>query len=202
MVLSKYLAAAAILLSGAAAAFSQSPDSTPAASAPAAATYVRPDKQERANRYFKSMFGYGALSGRLASAGISTWTDTPEEWGPHWSGFGKRFASNLGKGVIRNTTTFALEEAFELDSRYVRAPQKSIGKRIANAALSPFVARSKYGKKVFGFPRIAGTYTSSFVSIKAWYPDRYGWRDGLRNGTVSLGTTALFNLFKEFAHRK
>ena len=190
------------MLAATAAAFSQSPTPMPSQPVQNTFSYKRPDKQERVHRYVKSMLGYSSLGKNLASAGISTWTNSPEEWGTHWNGFGKRFASNVGKSVIKNTTAFGLEEAFKLDSRYIWADGKSTGRRIENALISPFVARSENGGRVFGFPRIAGTYASSIIAAKTWYPDRYGWRDGLRSGTMSLGTSALFNLVKEFVHRK
>ena len=184
-------------------ALGQVPAASPAGTPPVkTSAYMRPDKQERVDRYIKSMFGWTTIGKNIASAGISTWTDSPKEWGPHWSGFGKRFASNVGKGVIKNTTEFGLEEAFKLDSRYIRADHKSIGRRIGNALISPFIARNENGGRVFGFPRIAGIYASSIIAAETWYPARYGWRDGMRSGTISLGTTALFNLVKEFAHRR
>jgi hypothetical protein len=201
LIYKRALAVSILLISAVAVGYSQTPTPSPAAPAQNAA-YVRPDKQQRIRSYIKSMFGFSALAKNVASAGVSTWTNAPDEWGPHWGGFGKRFASNMGKGIIKNTTAFGLEEAFKLDSRYVPAAGKPVGQRIGNALISPFVARNQYGRKVFGLPRIAGTFASSIIAVKTWYPANDGWKDGMRNGAVSLGTSALFNLIKEFAHRK
>jgi hypothetical protein len=203
----KILLAVLLCLAAAiASAQSAEPASSPAASQlqqkATDASYRRPDKHERYHRYFNSMFGLGTLGKNIFGAGISTWSDSPEEWGSHWQGFGKRFASNMGKGVIKNTATFGLEETFRLDSRYIRTDGKSVGYRIEQALISPFVARNEHGHKVFGFPRIAGTYAASIIAAETWYPKRFGWRDGLKSGTVSLGTNAMFNLVKEFIHRK
>ena len=186
----------ALLALASACAMAQTPSPSPTQA------YQRSNKHERVRRYVNSMFGYSTIGKNLAGAGISTWTNSPEDWGTHWDGFGKRFASNMGKGVIKNTTAFGLEEALKFDSRYVPAPKKGIGYRIGNALISPFVARNKHGHRVFGLPRVAGTYTAHVIAAETWYPDRYTWRDGLRSGTISLGTSAIFNLFKEFSHRK
>jgi hypothetical protein len=186
----------------ASATFAQTQSPSPATQTPATTTYKRPEKKERVDRYVRSMFGPITIGRNLASAGISTWKNSPEEWGPHWDGYGKRFASSMAKGVISNTTSFALEEAFKLDSRYVRATGKGVGYRIGNALISPLTARNKSGQRVFGFPRIAGTYASHVIAAQTWYPERYNWRDGMRSATISLGTSALFNLVKEFIHRK
>jgi hypothetical protein len=168
---------------------------------PANQPYVRPDKETREKRYFLSMFGPFALGGDVLAAGLDTASNTPREWGPHWNGFGKRFASQLGKGVIHHTTQFALEESFKLDSYYYRSTKKDVGSRLKNAITSTFTARRPDGSKTIGFPRIAGSYTAGIIAAETWYPNRYGLKDGLKSGTLSLGTDILSNLFKEFFHR-
>lgn len=184
------------------------PDPTPVSSPVTSSTnlstaqYVRPSAKTRFNRYLGSMFGPVALGKRVVSAGWSTWRNSPEEWGPQWEGFGKRFASGTGKTIIKSTVQYGLEEAFKLDSSYYRSKNKSVGARVKNALISPVTARDENGKRVFGFPRIIGTYTGSIVAAETWYPDRYTWKNGLRSGTISLGMTAAFNLVKEFIWKK
>ena len=147
------------------------------------------------------MFSVESLAKYVGVAGFATWRNTPREWGVHWNGFGKRFASNVGKSVIGNTTRYALEEAFKLDSHYYRSTKKNAASRIKNALISPLAARTTAGKLAFGFPSIIGTYTAQIAAVEIWYPKRYGWQAGLRSGTISIGTEMLFNLFREFIHR-
>lgn len=164
--------------------------------------YTRPDSKARFKRYLNGMFGPMALGRSIAGAGISTWRNSPEEWGPHWEGFGRRFASNVGKNAIKQTITFGLDESLKLDSHFYRSKSKSTSARITNALISPFTARTASGKRVFGFPRIVGTYTANIIATETWYPDRYSYKDGLKNGTISLGFNAAFNLVKEFILHK
>ena len=164
--------------------------------------YVRPDAETRRKRYIKSMVGPVAIGKRILSAGISTWKNSPEEWGTKWEGFGRRVASGFAKNAIKQTTTFALDETFKLDSRFYRSNNKRVGSRIRNALISPVTARDKNGKRVFGFPNLAGTYGSRIIAYEAWYPERYGWKKAVRSGTISLGMNAAFNLFKEFVWKK
>lgn len=164
--------------------------------------YTRPDGKTRAKRYFNSMFGPFSLARSVATAGISTWRNSPEEWGPHWEGFGKRFASNIGRSVIRNSVMFGMDEALKVDSHFYRSQKRDAKSRIVNALISPVTARKPDGKRTIGLPRIAGTYTASIVAAETWYPDRYDYKDGLRNGTISLGFNAAFNLVKEFIWKK
>jgi len=203
----KYFTAAFFLIAATAAfSFSQTgavstPTPAPDPASPPAG-YVRPDSKTRFDRYVKSTIGPVTLARQVATAGISTWRNSPEEWGPHSEGFGRRVASNFGKNVIKQTAIYGLDEALKLDSHYYRSKKKDAGSKIRNALLSPVTARNARGKRVVGLPRIVGTYTSSIVASETWYPSRYDWKDGVKNGSISLGINAAFNLFKEFVWKK
>jgi hypothetical protein len=163
--------------------------------------YIRPDRKTRFNRYVKSTVGPVAIARNVVGAGYSTWTNSPEEWGTHWDGFGKRFASNMGKRAIGNTTVYALDEALKVDSYYYLSQDRRIGARVRNAVLSTVTARNREGKRVFGLPRIAGTYASNIIANETWYPSRYSYKDGLRSGTISLGMNVLYNLAREIIRK-
>lgn len=45
--------------------------------------YIRPDAKLRFKRYVNGIVGPVALARQVARAGISTWQNSPEEWGPH-----------------------------------------------------------------------------------------------------------------------
>ena len=164
--------------------------------------YVRPDSRKRLRRYAMDIFGPMAIGQDVLRGGWSTWQNSPEEWGDHWDGFGRRVASSFGKAVISNTINYGLSESFKLDNHYYRSKGKSFRARLGNALISPITARNKNGNRVFGFPHVAGVYTAHIVAVEAWYPARYGWKDGFKSGTYSLGLEAVYNLFKEFIWKK
>lgn len=164
--------------------------------------YTRPDAETRRKRFINSTVGPIALGRQVATAGISTWRNSPEEWGTKWEGFGRRVASNFGKNAIKQSMKFGLDEAFKLDSHYYRSKDKSTGARVRNALISPVTARNKNGKRTIGLPNLVGTYGANIIAREAWYPDSYDWKDGVRSGTISLGFNAAFNLFKEFVWKK
>lgn len=164
--------------------------------------YTPPDAATRRKRFVNATVGPFALGRMVATAGISTWRNSPEEWGTKWEGFGRRVASNFAKNGIKQTTKFGLDEALKLDSHYYRSKNKSVGARVKNALISPVTARDRSGKRVFGAPNLIGTYASNIIANEAWYPDRYDWKDGVRSGTISLGFNAAFNLVKEFIWKK
>ena len=168
----------------------------------AVSSYVRPDAATRRKRFINSTVGPFALGRMVATAGISTWRNSPEEWGTKWEGFGRRVASNFGKNAIKQTTKFGLDEALKFDSHFYRSKNKSFGARFRNALISPVTARDRNGKRVIGVSNLVGTYGSNIIASETWYPDRYDWKDGVRTGTISLGFNAAFNLFKEFVWKK
>ena len=160
--------------------------------------YVRPSGKQRFKAYVNSMFGLGALATRVGKSGFYTWTNSPEEWGDTWEGFGRRFASSTGTAIIKNSTMFGLDELMKLDSRFYKSKKRDVGSRIKNALLTTVTSRRPDGSRAIGIPKIAGTYAASIIAAEAWYPDRYDWKDGLRGGTYSLGFHVGWNLFREF----
>ena len=167
-----------------------------------AANYTRPDADKRFKRFVNDTVGPFAWVGVGASAAFSTAADTPKEWGRTTEGFGRRFASNFGKTVIRNTVIYGMDEAFKLDSHYYRSTKRDAGSRVKNAFLSTVTARTAKGKRTIGLPRIIGTYSANMIATQVWYPARYDWKEGVKTGSISLGVNALFNLVKEFAFKK
>ena len=164
--------------------------------------YVRPTLKARWGRYVQGMVGPLALARQIGGAGISTWRNSPEEWGGTWEGFGKRVASNFGRNVIKRSVTFGIDEALKQDSHYYRSTKKDAGSKIRNAFVSLVTARNVNGKRVFSLSRPAGAYAAGIIAAETWYPARYDWKDGVRNGTISLGITAGYNLLKEFILQK
>ena len=180
---------------------SKDPKTQPPATSPVPAApngYVRPTGKQRFKAYISSMFGPGALATRVGKSGFYTWTNSPEEWGDTWEGFGRRFASSTGTAIIKNSTMFGLDELMKLDSRFYKSKKRDVGSRIKNALLTTVTSRRPDGSRAFGVPKIAGTYAASIIAAEAWYPDRYDWKDGLRGGTYSLGFHVGWNLFREF----
>jgi hypothetical protein len=164
--------------------------------------YKRPEPKVRFKRFINSTLGPVTIAKNLGTAGIGTARNSPEEWGGQWEGFGRRFGSSMAKGTIKNGVMFGLDEAFKVDSSFYRSRDRSAGAKLKNAVISPFTARNESGKRVIGIPRIAGAFTSGVIASTTWYPERYGVKDGLRSGAISLGFSAAFNVIKEFVWKK
>jgi hypothetical protein len=160
--------------------------------------YVRPTKQQRVNRYLSDAFGVPAVIGSAFSAGISQIGNNPPEWNRTIGGYGKRFANSYGTNALRNTISFGLNEAFGLDNRFEKSGQKSVGKRIKHVFISSYTTRKKNGDRLPDFPYLIGNYSANIIASEAWMPDRFSYKDGLRNGTYSVFTRFGVNLLREF----
>lgn len=165
-------------------------------------TYVRPSKEARFKRYASDAFGVPALIGATFGATINQIDNNPPEWRKTVGGFSKRFASSYGTNVVRNTVSYGLSEAFKLDNRFERSGQKNFGKRLKHVFVSSYTTRKRNGRRVPDFPYVTGTYTASIIANEAWYPKRYSYKDGLRDGTISLGVRFGINLLREFIFPK
>lgn len=160
--------------------------------------YVFPTAQERFKRYVTSTVGPFPLVRTAASAGIDQWRDSPEEWGQGAKGYGKRFANHLGKNAIRQTVTYGLDSAMDLDTGFKRSKREGFFPRMKDALIQNITSRTKSGDRVISVPRLAGVYTGSIVASETWYPERYSYKDGLRSGTRTLLYGFGINLVREF----
>lgn len=164
--------------------------------------YTPPAPAERRKRYINSVIGPVALIRYSTVAGVLTARNAPREWGGQWEGFGRRFASNLGESAINNSVKFGLDELLKVDSRFYLSRDRRPLARARNAVFSAVTARNRKGKRVFGTPKIAGHLLSNVVSATTWYPDRYGYKHGLKGAAISLAVDAGVNLFREFFWKK
>lgn len=160
--------------------------------------YVFPTAEERFKRYVKDTVGPWRLLRTGAAAGIQQWQDSPEEWGQGMKGYGKRFASGLGRNTIQQTVTYGLDSAFKLDTGFQRSKREGFGPRLKDALVQNVTSRTKSGKRVVSAPRFVGIYTGAIVATETWYPDRYSYKDGLRHGTTTFLMGFGINVLREF----
>jgi hypothetical protein len=160
--------------------------------------YVFPTQRERFDRYVSNTVGPFRLVRTGVTAGIDQWRDKPEEWGQGLKGYGKRYASALGRNAIQQTVTYGLDEALNLDSGFQRSGREGFFPRFKHALLETVMSRTRSGKPVVSAPRLAGVYAGGIIATETWYPDRHSYKDGLRIGTGTLITGFGINLVREF----
>jgi hypothetical protein len=176
----------------------QQPTTSPSAQPSPTPDYVFPDNAERFRRYVKSTVGPFALLRTAASAGFQQASDSPEEWEQGAKGYGKRFASGFGRNAIRQTITYGLDEALDLDTGFERSKRSGFFPRLKDALIQNVTSRTRSGGRVLSAPRLIGVYSAGVISREAWYPERYSYKDGLRSGTTTLLTGFGINVLREF----
>lgn len=161
-------------------------------------TIVPLTAEEKVKLALRNSFGPRAFANRLLLAGINQWQDHPEEWGQGWDGYGKRFASRMGRLVARNAVQTSVDVALGTDPRYDRCDCAGFKSRIGHAWRRVLIARKDNGGEMIGVSRLAGAYVTPMITDQ-WYPDRLNtWSHKLESGTWFLGWRGVNNTIKEF----
>jgi hypothetical protein len=162
--LASWVVAAALLVP---AAWSQSTAASPAGSDPEdpPLTAQRPLTREERFRWFaESTVGPKSLAAGVFSAGWGTAFNNPEEYGPHWDGFAKRYGMRLTGIATSNAIEAGLGSAWGEDPRYSAAGEGNPWSRIRHAAKMTVLANRADGSVGPAYARYAGVTGSNFLS--------------------------------------
>jgi hypothetical protein len=126
---------------------------------------------ERFKWFVKSTVGPSSLffSGP-ASAGLSTATNSPSEYGPHWDGFGQRYGMRLTGISTGNAMEASLGAIWGEDPRYFPSPNRAFGARVKYVIGSTFAAPGRDGRFRPAYARFAGNVGNNFLS-NTWRTD-------------------------------
>lgn len=167
---------AAVLLAGTVSAFGQArsvqvlPELPLSGANEHASSYHPINGRQRLNWFVKSTVGPVGLSAGVFSAAISTATDNPREYGPHWDGFGKRYGMRLTGISTGNAMEAGLGSLWGEDPRYFRAAGEPFKGRVKNIIVMTFAARRADGNLAPAYARYLGTAGNNFLS-NTWRPD-------------------------------
>jgi hypothetical protein len=98
------------------------------------------------------------------TAGMGTARNKPEEYGPHWDGFAKRYGMRFTGIAASNTIEAGLGALWGEDPRYVRNPNLRFKRRIGNVLLLSFTARNREGKLMPAYARYIAIPGNNFLS--------------------------------------
>jgi len=163
--------------------------------------YQFPNARERFHNYRLDTVGPRALLYVAGRAGIAQLWDDPTEWHGDIGGYGRRLASAFGNSLIKKTMEYGLNETLHRDSQYYRCSRQGFLPRLGHAMKSTVTARNQEGRYVFSVPALAANYTAEILVTTTWYPDRYSYKDGIRNGNWSLLGRFGINVVREFVFR-
>ncbi len=160
--------------------------------------YRFPTNRERLGDFLRDTTGPGAFLQSAFIAGTHHLANAPPEWGRGIEGYNRRLANQFGRTAIQNGILLGLGAALKQDLRYQRCSCSGFLRRTGHALLSDFTARTPDGRQTFTLAKAAGIYAGATIS-SSWYPDRYtAIGDGIRLGNVSIASSTLMNLAREF----
>jgi hypothetical protein len=103
------------------------------------------------------------MVGTLAPA-IGTARNNPEEYGPHFDGFAKRYGMRFTGVASSHVIEAGLGSLWGEDPRYVRNQNLPFKRRIGNIFLLSFTARNREGKLIPAYARYIAIPGHNFLS--------------------------------------
>jgi hypothetical protein len=149
--------------------FAQKPaDNLTSSNVDAPSTYIT--SKQRFDWFVVSSVGPTSFAGGLFTAAFGTARDTPKEYGPHWDGYGKRYAMRFSGIATSNAMEAGLGALWGEDPRYFRDPNDPIKARIGHAILTTFTARNREGNSMPAYARYIAIPGNNFLS-NTWRAD-------------------------------
>lgn len=128
------------------------------------------DGHDRLKWFAVATAGPSSLAGGVLSSGWGTLFNAPREYGPHWGGFGKRYAMRLTGVSTGNAMEAGLGVLWGEDPRYFPAVGKPFKARVWSAVKGTFVAPGPNGQYRPAYARYAAITGNNFLS-NAWRAD-------------------------------
>lgn len=156
------------------------------------------DRDARLRWFALSTVGPKSLGAGVISSAWGTNFNNPEEYGPHWDGFAKRYGMRLTGVAANNAIEVGLGSLRDEDPRYPASGRGKVWSRVGNAAKYTFVAKRSDGTTTLAYSRYAGITGGNFLS-NAWRAESES-NTGAAMQRTGLGFVGRFvsNLFDEF----
>lgn len=150
------------------------------------------------HKYILSTFwGPGELNATLA-AGFDQWRGKPPEWGHSGEGYAKRWVSEFAETAVADTTKYAIARMLHHDPSFTRCDCTGFGPRLGHALSSPFMARTRTGRRVPSPATAAAIVAGNVIPAATWYPAPRGTRDGLAHAGTGILSKMAVDVFREF----
>jgi hypothetical protein len=120
--------------------------------------------RRRARWILVASFGPQSLGAGLFTSAIGTARDKPEEYGPHWEGYGDRYGMRLTGVVTSNAMEAGLGLLWNEDPRYFRATGQPVSRRIRHIVVATFATRRTDGHYGPAYARYLAVSGSNFLS--------------------------------------
>jgi hypothetical protein len=109
-------------------------------------------------------FGPESLMVGTLGPAIGTARNSPEEYGPHWNGFAKRYGMRFTGVASSHVIEAGFGAIWGEDPRYLRSQNLPFKRRIGNVFLLAFAARNRQGKLMPAYARYIAIPGNNFLS--------------------------------------
>src|SRR6185295_8675645 len=161
-------------------------------------SYQPISSSERGRWFLQSTVGPKSLAAGVVSAGWGTARNKPEEYGPHWEGFAKRYGMRLTGVATGNAIEAGLGTIWNEDPRYVPSTETRPWPRLRYAAAEVFLARRADGHQAPSFARYSGVVGGNFISNSWRVPSESTATAALTRSALGFAGRFASNLFDEF----
>lgn len=145
-----------------------------------------------------STVGPANLIAGAFTEGLATRSNSPEEYGTHWDGFGKRYGLRLTGRASSSLMEASVGSLWGEDPRYFRTSGQPFSNRINNVFRMTYLAHDRAGNEMPAYARYIAVPGSAFIS-NAWRPDsQTQLADALGRISFSLMSHVIGNAFSEF----
>jgi hypothetical protein len=161
-------------------------------------TYTPATPKDRLEWFAKSNFSLRTLAGHLVVSGINTWQNSPEEYGPHWDGFGKRIPLRASGVAVNTAIEASVGSLWGEDPRYFRAAGQPFKRRLGHVVKMTFMSYNRQGGTMPAYARYAALSGGGFLQ-NTWRPDsQTQTSDALMRVTLGLLGRLTSNTVSEF----
>lgn len=153
--------------------------------------------RQRMQWFVRSTVGPQSLAAGVFSAAIGTARNAPEEYGPGWEGFGKRYGMRLTGISTGNAMEAGLGSLWGEDPRYFHG-KGNVKARIRNVIFTTFTAPRPNGHMAPAYARYVAITGNNFLS-NAWRADSEAdTSDALIRTLLGFAGRMGSNAFQEF----
>jgi hypothetical protein len=133
-------------------------------------------------------------------AGISQAQNSEKEYGQGAAGYGKRYGSQFGDGVIESYMVEAIfPVVFRQDPRYFRTGQGGVWRREGKVLKRLVVTKGDNGNSQFNISEIGGAGTAAAISTYSYHPsNEHDFGDVASTWGTQIAFDGLEMTFKEF----
>jgi hypothetical protein len=154
--------------------------------------------RELLRKYVWSALGPGGAVAATSLSAFDQWRGSPADWATDKSGYLKRWSSDYAAAAIGSTTKYGVARLFHQDPSFTRCKCSGFFPRLRHAASSPFMARTRDGRRVFSIATVAGLSAENIIPATTWYPAPRGTRDGVLHTTAGVAIKLGINIVHEF----